>query len=145
MRGDDRYRGVTVDVGDRDMGRTRDAVEEEMNGPRRSKTGKTKASITVSDEIAWRLGVVARMRGISPGELVEPLISPYLRGVRLPYDSFRRGTRATAEASPEPAGSPADRERDSESVLPIPETLSPTGGESAAEEPGKGRGRKRSA
>lgn len=78
-------------AGGEDSGRKRrgTAVEE---------VGRTAVQVTLSEEIAWRLRVVATMERRTPGELVEPLITTYLRGVRLPYDRYSRAGAAIPES-----------------------------------------------
>jgi len=56
----------------------------------RESPGRTKVTLTLSHETAWRLRVKSQMEGIAPGQLVEPLIAPFLKGDRLPYEKYRR-------------------------------------------------------
>lgn len=78
------------------------AAAEESGRRRRAKAeeeeGRTAVQITLSDEMAWRLRVIATMERRTPGELVEPLISGYLRAIRLPYDRYSSRTASVPEA-----------------------------------------------
>ncbi|SIO60101.1 hypothetical protein SAMN05444166_6267 [Singulisphaera sp. GP187] len=51
---------------------------------------RTKVTLSLGHEVAWRLRVLAEMQGTTPGRLVEPLIVPYLKKEALPYDRYRR-------------------------------------------------------
>jgi hypothetical protein len=56
--------------------------------------GRTKMTLSLADEWAWRLRVLAEMQRTTPGRLIEPLIVPFLKQQPLPYEKYRRGTGA---------------------------------------------------
>jgi hypothetical protein len=114
--------------------------------PKGQEVRRSKVQLSLDDEIAWRLRVYATMKGVAPGQIVEGWIRPHLKGVRMPYDAYRRGVNPSTGGPEEVSASPADEARDSGATLPIAETLTSPGGDAPAEVPGQGRGaRKRPA
>lgn len=73
-------------------------AERGLKRPRRRSTKstvaeeetRTKMTLSLGHEVAWRLRVLAEMQGTTPGRLIEPLIVPYLKQEALPYDRYCR-------------------------------------------------------
>jgi hypothetical protein len=73
-------------AGAEDGGRRRDGRAAKKG----DEVGRTKMTLSLADEWAWRLRVLAEMQRTTPGRLIEPLIVPYLKQQPLPYEKYRR-------------------------------------------------------
>ena len=95
-------------------------------------------SLTI--EVGWRLRQIATQMGVSPGQLIEVLIAPTVRGPRLPWETIGRvsmGLTPITESGVE------TQESDGEGAgetLPIGETLTSSDQQSLMPESGAGEG-----